>query len=77
MKTAKERLFSVDYATEILGDVLTKELQNSSEYERGYGVLQALELCETEEQYNVLDEVLTAFCGHGIEYLTNLVECSC
>lgn len=72
--TAKERLFSVDYATEILGEVLTNELENSSEYERGYGVLQALELCETREEFNILDETLTAFCGHGIEYLTNLVE---
>lgn len=74
MKTAKERLYEVDYAEEKLGDTVTKELVNTSEYERGYGILQALDSCETKGEFDVLDEVLTALCGHGIEYLTNLVE---
>lgn len=74
MKTAKERLYGVDYAEEKLGDTVTKELVNTSEYERGYGILQALDSCETKGELDVLDEVLTALCGHGIEYLTNLVE---
>ncbi len=77
MKTAKERLYGVDYAEEKLGDTVTKELVNTSEYEKGYGIIQVLESCETKGELDVLDEVLTAFCGHGIEYLTNLVECSC
>ena len=76
MKTAKERLYGVDYAEEKLGDTVTKELMNTSEYERGYGILQALDSCETEGELDVLDEVLTALCGHGIEYLANLVECN-
>nr|DAR15867.1 MAG TPA: hypothetical protein [Caudoviricetes sp.] len=74
MKTAKERLYEVDYAEEKFGDTVTKELVNTSEYEKGYGIIQALESCETKGELDVLDEVLTALCGHGIEYLTNLVE---
>ena len=74
MTTAKERLYEVDYAEEKLGDTVTKELVNTSEYEKGYGIIQALESCETKGELDVLDEVLTALCGHGIEYLTNLVE---
>lgn len=74
MKTAKERLYGVEYAEEKLGDTVTKELVNTSEYEKGYGIIQALESCETKGELDVLDEVLTALCGHGIEYLTNLVE---
>lgn len=37
MKTAKERLYRVDYAEEKLGDTVTKEMMNTSEYEKGYG----------------------------------------
>ena len=77
MKTTKERLYGVDYAEEKLGDTVTKELVNTSEYEKGYGIIQALESCETKGELDVLDEVLTALCGHCIEYLTNLVECDC
>ena len=33
MKTAKERLYRVNYAEEKLGDTVTKELVNTSEYE--------------------------------------------
>lgn len=76
MKTAKERLYGVDYAEEKLGDTVTKEMINTSEYEKGYGIIQALELCETKGELDVLDEVLTALCGHGIEYLVNLIECN-
>ena len=42
MKTAKERLYRVDYAEEKLGDTVTKEMMNTSEYEKGYGIIQAL-----------------------------------
>ena len=76
MKTAKERLYKVDYDEEKLGDTVTKELENTSEYEKGYGIIQALESCETKGELDVLDEDLTALCGHGIEYLANLVECN-
>ena len=76
MKTAKERRYKVDYAEEKLGDTVTKELANTSEYEKGYGIIQALESCETKGELDVLDEVLTALCEHGIEYLANLVECN-
>lgn len=34
MKTAKERLYRVDYAEEKLGDTVTKEMMNTSEYEK-------------------------------------------
>lgn len=34
MKTAKERLYRVDYAEEKLSDTVTKELVNTSEYEK-------------------------------------------
>lgn len=49
---------------------------NTSEYEKGYGIIQALESCETKGELDVLDEVLAALCGHGIEYLVNLIECN-
>lgn len=49
MKTAKERLYRVDYAEEKLGDTVTKELVNTSEYEKGYGILQALNLVKQTE----------------------------
>lgn len=49
---------------------------NTSEYEKGYGIIQALESCETDGEFDILDEILTALCGYGIEYLTNLVECN-
>ena len=71
MKTAKERLYRVDYAEEKLGDTVTKEMMNTSEYEKGYGIIQALESCETKGELDVLDEVLAALCGHGIENIVN------
>lgn len=76
MKTAKERLYKVDYAEEKLGDTVIKEMINTSEYEKGYGILQVLDSCETDGEFDILDEILTALCGYGIEYLTNLVECN-
>ena len=76
MKTAKERLYRVDYAEEKLGDTVTKEMMNTSEYEKGYGIIQALESCDPKGELVVLDEVLAALCGHGIEYLVNLIECN-
>ena len=74
MKTAKERLYRVDYAEEKLGDTVTKEMMNTSEYEKGYGIIQALESCETKGELDVLDEVLAALCGHGIEYLATKIK---
>ena len=76
MKTAKERLYRVDYAEEKLGETVTKEMMKTSEYEKAYGIIQALESCETKGELDVLDEVLAALCGHGIEYLVNLIECN-
>ena len=53
MKTAKERLYRVDYAEEKLGDTVTKELVNTSEYEKGYGIIQAHESCETDGEFDI------------------------
>ena len=54
MKTAKERLYRVDYAEEKLGDTVTKEMMNTSEYEKGYGIIQALESCETKARRRIM-----------------------
>lgn len=74
MKTVKERVDEIDYVEEKLGDVISQELEETTPYERGYGVIQTLSMCETYEELKILDETLTALCGHGIEYLVNLTE---
>lgn len=74
MKTLKERINEIDYATEKLGDVISEKLNETTPWDRGYGVLMALSLCETAEDIGILNEVLAAFCGYGIEYLVSLTE---
>ena len=72
----QEKCQKIDNFTDKLGETFFDAImeEDNSTYEMARSILRVLQGCETEEQYNIADSMVTAICGYCIDSLIDKIE---